>query len=118
MKEILVARFGPLNAIDFVSSRACAFLEFATVEAARRAILASLPINAGGEGGIRIAEGDPESLKRQRDVPRIVIETRKERSDRPAPRGPRGTPNGPPFRGGSGRGRGGFRGGAPPTNPK
>lgn len=118
MKEILIARFGPIKELEFVPSKACAFLEFATVEAARRAITTSLPVNAGGEGGIRIAEGDPDLLKGNRNLPRIVIETRKERSDRPVARNNRGPPNGPPFRGGPGRGRGGPRGGAPVPNPK
>ncbi|KAF8342828.1 uncharacterized protein EI90DRAFT_2838619, partial [Cantharellus anzutake] len=106
MKEILTSRFGPIKELDVVASKGCAFLEFTTVEAARRAIMTSLPPNVGGEGGIRIIEGDPQSIKNPRGVPRIQIETRKERADRPPSRPNRGAPNGP-FRGGPGRGRGG-----------
>jgi len=72
-----------------VRQKACAFLEFVTVEPARRAIVASLPMAQGGDGGIRVGEA------------RIIVETRKERGDRPPPRTP-------PVNGE--RGRGGFRG--------
>ena len=77
-------------------SKACAFLEFTTLDAARRAIVASLSPAAGGEGGIRIGDGSEGAPAR------ISVETRKERGDRPPPRGP-------PMNGDRG-GRGGFRG--------
>ncbi|KAL4254785.1 Ras GTPase-activating protein-binding protein [Abortiporus biennis] len=96
LKSVLTQRFGSLVTIEIVRSKACAFLEFSTVDSARRAIAASLPTNQGGEGGIRIgAPGD-------NNAPRIVVETRKERNERPPPRG---APNG-----GDTRGRGGYRG--------
>lgn len=109
----LTSKFGPIKDLDIVRSRACAFLEFSSVEAARRAITASLNTNHGGEGGVFVdGEGDTPV--------RIFIETRKERGDRPTPR-PRG--GAPPvngenrgqggYRGGRGSGRGG-RGGPPP----
>ncbi|CAL1699359.1 unnamed protein product [Somion occarium] len=102
LRSTLQQRFGPLKNLEVVPSKACAFFEFNTVDAARRAIIASLPPNQGGEGGIRI--GNPQDSHAHR----VVVETRKERGERPPPRGP-------PVNGGdSRRGGGGFRGrGAP-----
>ncbi|KAI0806164.1 hypothetical protein BC629DRAFT_1485709 [Irpex lacteus] len=100
LKNTLTQRFGPIKEVEIVRSKACAFLEFNTVESAKRAIIASLPGNAGGEGGIRIGEASADG-----PPARISVETRKERSER-------GPPRGPPLNGD--RGRGGFRGrGAP-----
>lgn len=94
LRNTLTTRFGPIKELDIVRNKACAFLEFTTLDAARRAIVASLPTPQGGEGGIRIDVGG--------DAPvRISVETRKERGERPPPRG--GPVNGE-------RGRGGFRG--------
>ncbi|KAF8186991.1 hypothetical protein K438DRAFT_1919867 [Mycena galopus ATCC 62051] len=104
----LTQHFGPLKDLEIVRSKACAFFEFQNLEAARRAIVASLPTGQGGEGGVWIDCG-PEvgSL-------RISIETRKERGERPVSRPRGGGPMGE-GRGGEGqgpRGRGdGFRGG-------
>jgi len=102
-----LTRFGPLKApVEIVRNKACAFAEFATVDAAKRAIVVSLPPVAGGEGGIKVDVGGGESLK-------IIVETKKERGERPVSRGRGG---GPPFTGegrGTGSGsdtRGGFRG--------
>ena len=80
LKDTLTKRFGPIEKVDFHRQKACAFLEFTQLDAARRAIAASLPVSQGGEGGIRIdgAEGNA----------RIYVETRKERGERPPPRGP------------------------------
>lgn len=103
LKEVLTARFGAIKELEVVRTKACAFLEFASVESARRAILASLPVNQGGEGGIRIGEDTPNER-----APRITVEMRKERGDRPAS-GARGRTGGPEQRG-SFRGRGGGRG--------
>jgi hypothetical protein len=104
LKNVLSQRFGPVKDVEIVRSKACAFLEFVSLDSARRAIIASLAPNIGGEGGIRI--GDPNDSH----APRIFVETRKERGDRPPPRGPpvngdrgRGSFRG---RGGAGRGRG------------
>jgi len=111
LREVLAARFGPIKELEVIRSKACAFLEFQSVDSARRAILASLPNNLGGEGGIRI--GDDTTTER---APRITVEMRKERGDRPMPGRPPRT-GGPEQRGsfrGRGRGRGdGPRGGAP-----
>lgn len=75
-------------------------MEFTTVEAAKRAIIASLPQGQGGEGGIWIdVGGDIGNL-------RISVETKKERGDRPVSR-PRG---GAPPVNGEGRGGSGYRG--------
>ncbi|KAG9095457.1 hypothetical protein FS749_010417 [Ceratobasidium sp. UAMH 11750] len=112
LREVLTARFGAIKELEVVRTKACAFLEFQSVESARRAILASLPNNLGGEGGIRIGEDTPNER-----APRITVEMRKERADRPIPgRAPR--TGGPEQRGSSFRGRGrgrgdGPRGGAP-----
>jgi hypothetical protein len=87
LEQILTTRFGPIKECEIVRSKACAFLEFKSVDSAKKAIIASLQINAGGEGGIRLDEekyGSPA---------RIIVETKKERGDRPAPR-PRGLPSG------------------------
>ncbi|KDQ09038.1 hypothetical protein BOTBODRAFT_537772 [Botryobasidium botryosum FD-172 SS1] len=94
LRDTLTNRFGPVKELDVVRSKACAFLEFNTVEAARRAILASLPLAQGGEGGIKVGE----------EGVRITVELRKERGDRPPSR-PRNVP--PP----NGEMRGGYRGG-------
>ncbi|KAI0090305.1 hypothetical protein BDY19DRAFT_939486 [Irpex rosettiformis] len=96
LRATLTQRFGPIKDIEILRNKACAFLEFNQLDAAKRAIIASLPVNAGGEGGIRIGEGSADG-----PPPRISIETRKERSERGPPRG---AVNGD-------RGRGGFRGG-------
>ncbi|PSR70571.1 hypothetical protein PHLCEN_2v13542 [Hermanssonia centrifuga] len=96
LRNTLTQRFGPLKEIEIVRSKACAFLEFTQLDAARRAIIASIPVTAGGEGGIRVTDGAADTGVR------ITVETRKERGDRPPPRGP-------PMNGD--RGRGGFRGG-------
>jgi len=94
LRDTLTNRFGPVKELDIVRSKACAFLEFTTVESARRAIVASLPLAQGGEGGIKVGD----------DGTRITVELRKERGDRPPPR-PRNIP--PP----NGDMRGGYRGG-------
>lgn len=98
LSGLLTARFGPIKDLEVVRSKACAFLEFSSVEAARRAIIASLNRNQGGDGGVFL-EVEGNSM-------RIFIETKKERGDRPAPR-PRG---GAPAINGEGRGQGGYRG--------
>lgn len=99
----LLSRFGPVKDVEIVRNKACAFLEFLTLDAAKKAIIASLPVGAGGEGGLRV-DGPEGSV-------RIIVETRKERGERPVSRPRGGAPNGearPSFRGrGAPRGRGG-----------
>ncbi|KXN89331.1 Putative G3BP-like protein [Leucoagaricus sp. SymC.cos] len=108
LQNILTSRFGPLKEIEVVRSKACAFAEFNTVESARRAITASM-----NEGGVYIdAAGEGNQV-------RIVIETRKERGDRPPTRPRGGAPVNGEGRGGHGggyrgRGAGRGRGGPPP----
>ncbi|KAG2740832.1 hypothetical protein P692DRAFT_201842413 [Suillus brevipes Sb2] len=76
-----------------------------SLDAAKKAIIASLPTNAGGEGGLCF--DSPEGSVR------IIVETRKERGDRPVSRPGGGAPNGESR--GSFQGRGGPRGrGCPP----
>ncbi|KAF5345899.1 hypothetical protein D9758_011441 [Tetrapyrgos nigripes] len=98
-----LSRFGPVKSVEIVRNKACAFAEFQNAEAAKRAIIASLSVNAGGEGGLKVeAEGGTQ---------RVIVETKRERGDRPVNNRGRG---GPPFnegRGASGGDRGsGFRG--------
>jgi len=100
-----------------VRSKACAFLEFVSVDSAKRAIIASLTQNQGGDGGVWLDVGGDAAQVR------ISIETKKERGDRPVPR-PRvpsvngeargGAGGGSGFRGGRGGGGRGGRGGAKP----
>jgi Ras GTPase-activating protein-binding protein 2 len=110
LRNTLVSRFGPIKDLDLVRSKACAFLEFNNVDAARRAIVASLPAPQGGEGGIRIDVGDGQQA-------RITVETRKERGERPVSRPRGGAPVNGDVRGGF-RGRGGGPGRGRGTNPK
>lgn len=106
LSNTLAARFGPVKEVEVVRSKACAFLEFMNLDSAKKAIIASLPMNQGGEGGIRIDVGEAGQA-------RINVETKKERGDRPPPR-PRGggPPNGDARGSYRGRGGGGERGGA------
>ncbi|KAJ7359371.1 hypothetical protein DFH08DRAFT_801188 [Mycena albidolilacea] len=105
----LTTTFGPLKDLEIVRSKACAFFEFLSLDAARRAIAASLPNSQGGEGGVWVDCGEGVGTLR------ISIETRKERGDRPVSRPRGGAPLGEGRGGGGGgegRGRGeGFRGG-------
>ncbi|OJT12056.1 hypothetical protein TRAPUB_11394 [Trametes pubescens] len=96
LRTTLAARFGPVKELEIVRSKVCAFLEFTQLDAAKRAIAASLPLPQGGEGGIRIETDGGAGQAR------VYVETRKERGERPGPRG------GAPINGD--RGRGGFRG--------
>ncbi|KAG8831048.1 hypothetical protein FRC17_003781 [Serendipita sp. 399] len=58
-EQTLSARFGPIKECEIIRSKACAFLEFRSVESAKKAIIASLSPEAGGEGGIRFDEEKP-----------------------------------------------------------
>lgn len=112
LKTTLSTRFGPIKELEILRSKACAFLEFAHLDSAKRAIAASLSPAQGGEGGIRI------DLDGGAGQARILVETRKEKSERQPPRGP--PMNGGDSRRGSFRGRGGpgggrGRGGPPPS---
>ncbi|EJU02152.1 NTF2-domain-containing protein [Dacryopinax primogenitus] len=104
LADVLMNRFGPIKELEIVRSKACAFLEFTSVESAAKAIQASLPTSQGGQGSVRVpVEGGGY-------VP-VHIETRKERGERPVSR-PRG--GGPGQQGqtgqGEGRGAGNYRG--------
>jgi hypothetical protein len=97
LEQLLTTRFGPIKECEIVRNKACAFLEFKSIESAKKAIIASLPVQQGGEGGLKL---DEEKYGGQQQ--RIVVETRKERGDRPQPRprvmtgdgGGRGAPTG------------------------
>lgn len=113
LQKTLTDRFGALKDLEVVRGKACAFLEFLSLDSAKRAIVASLPLAQGGEGGVRVDVGaDIGQL-------RITVETKKERGERPPPRprtnGPGGQTGGERggFRGGRGGGRG--RGGGAPS---
>ena len=95
LRTTLTTRFGPIKELEIVRNKACAFLEFHQLEAAKRAIIVSLPVSQGGEGGIRIKTDGGAGQAR------IIVETRKERGERPPPR---------PMSMNGDRGRGGFRG--------
>ena len=79
LRNTLVGQFGPVKDLNIVRNKACAFLEFSDVDAARRAIVASLPASKGGEGGICIDVEDGQQV-------RITVETRKARGERPVSR--------------------------------
>lgn len=55
-----------------VYSLSCAILEFQHVSDARKAIIASLPVQQGGEGGVCFDVGDGQQMT-------ISVETRKRR---------------------------------------
>lgn len=112
LKDTLSTRFGPIKEVEIVRNKACAFLEFTSLDDAKHAIIASLPVSQGGDGGIR--------LSTETGFVRISVETRKERSERPPPRPRGGAPNNGESRGGFRGGRGGGRGrgvAAPPPPP-
>ncbi|KIK56641.1 hypothetical protein GYMLUDRAFT_247673 [Collybiopsis luxurians FD-317 M1] len=91
-----LSRFGSLKRVDIVRSKACAFVEFSTVDAARSAIVSSLPSGVGDKGGgVEVDVRGSETFK-------VFVETRRKRGDRPTSRGRGG---GPPLAGG-GRGSG------------
>ncbi|KAG6886892.1 hypothetical protein C0992_001748 [Termitomyces sp. T32_za158] len=74
LNTTLTQRFGPIKDLEVVRSKACAFLEFQSIDSARRAISASpIYVDAGADSGQL----------------RISVETKKERADRPPSR-PRG----------------------------
>jgi hypothetical protein len=89
----VASRFGEVAKVEIVKSKACAFVEFANVQSARKAIIASLSTAQGGEGGVKVGtEGG-----------KLNFETRKEKDERRPKGGARG---GAPERGGA---RGGAR---------
>lgn len=93
-------KFGHIKDIEMVRNRACAFVEFETLEAARDAIITSLHKSQGGDGGVIVSSKGGNF--------RVSVETKKERGERQVGR-PRG---GGPGQGvnGSNDGRGGYRG--------
>ena len=115
LSQTLAQRFGPVKDVEIVRSKACAFLEFLSLDAAKKAIVASLPQNQGGEGGVRVDVGGDAGPVR------IFVETRKERGERPQSRPRGGGPMNGEMRGGFRGGRGGpgrGRGGPPPSGGK
>ncbi|GAA5991306.1 hypothetical protein JCM11641_002818 [Rhodosporidiobolus odoratus] len=106
LRDALTSRFGPLKEMDIVRSKACAFVEFTSLEAARRAIQASLRPSDGGEGGIHIDVG-------QSMPARINVVERMQKGERPISNRARGggAVGAPPGRDVQGPNRGG-RGGA------
>ncbi len=93
-----LTNFGTIKEIDIVRPKTCAYVEFTSVDAAKRAIIASLPTAQGGGGGIRVeASGGAPSVQ-------ITVEAKRERGDWPVSRFRGGAPQGET------RGGGGFRG--------
>lgn len=88
----VAARFGEVAKVEIVKTKACAFVEFAKIESARKAIVASLTVQQGGDGGVKAGEG------------KLNFETRKEKDERRPKGGNRG---GVPERGGARGGRSG-----------
>ncbi|WOO77117.1 Putative G3BP-like protein [Vanrija pseudolonga] len=86
----IASRFGDVVKVEIVKGKACAFVEFAKVESARKAIIASLSTHQGGEGGVSHGEG------------KLNFETRKEKDER----GPKGRRGGAPEGGAAPRGGG------------
>ncbi|KAF9051606.1 hypothetical protein BJ165DRAFT_1340784 [Panaeolus papilionaceus] len=90
-----LSKFGALKGKpDVVHSKVCAFVEFANVEIAKRAIISSLNTSAGGDGGVWIdvssnpnagAAGGATDPARPGQI-RVFVETKKERGDRPVNR--------------------------------
>ncbi|EGG12063.1 uncharacterized protein MELLADRAFT_76555 [Melampsora larici-populina 98AG31] len=104
LKDQLTKRFGPIKDLDVIRTKACGFLEFQSIESAKKAIQMSLPFNLGGKGGISINSNGEEFM--------IVIESKRQPGERgrPIDAGPKrgfGGGNG----GGGGGGGGGERGG-------
>ncbi|GAA5940122.1 uncharacterized protein JCM15063_001713 [Sporobolomyces koalae] len=79
LREVLTSRFGPLKELDIIRSKACAFVEFANLNDARKAIQVSLRHNDGGENGIMFET--PSG-----DKARINVVERKPHNERPPPR--------------------------------
>ena len=106
----VASRFGEVAKVEIVKSKACAFVEFAKVEFARKAIVASLSVPQGGEGGVKAGEG------------KINFETRKEKDERRPKAGNRnGAPEVGSARGGArtgGQGRDSVREDAPPNGER
>ncbi|ODN84752.1 hypothetical protein, variant [Cryptococcus amylolentus CBS 6039] len=66
----LASKFGEVKSVEIVGQKACAFVEFAKVESARKAIQHSLPVEQGGEGGTKFPNGT------------LFFEPRKEKDER------------------------------------
>jgi hypothetical protein len=66
LRKTLTARFGPINNLHIARSKACAFLEFSSVDAARKAIQVSQRQEFGGEGGIQV-NGEWIHLEKKKD---------------------------------------------------
>ncbi|KAF8649334.1 hypothetical protein AX16_005869 [Volvariella volvacea WC 439] len=113
LREAL-SRFGTTKDIDVVRGRQVAYVEFETVDSAKRAIIASLPQNQGGGGGVWIDVNGAENGQ-----VRISVEVKKEKGERGGPGGPGGIGRGGRDGGARGGhvngerqdgGRGGYRG--------
>jgi hypothetical protein len=102
LQAALEAQFGPMKECQVIAAKGCAFAEFGSDEATKKAIQMSLPISQGGEGGVKV---NPNGW--------MVIVEEKIRSQGNAARGARGG-GASMNRGGRGGGRGGpgGRGGA------
>jgi len=115
--EQTLSRFGSIKDLEILRNKACAFLEFHSVDSARKAIIASLGQQQGGDGGVWVeVGGEPH---------RIFIETKKDKAERGPSRPYRGAQQvnggergGAPQSGGNFRGRGSGRGGSRGTAQK
>ncbi|PWN49177.1 hypothetical protein IE53DRAFT_160190 [Violaceomyces palustris] len=109
LRSAFETQFGALRECQVVASKACAFAEFVSPEAAKKAIVASLPIREGGQGGVQVGK----------DGWTVIVEEKRKPGDRPAGGARSGGPGG---RGGNGGDRGSYtrtntgRGGAARTH--
>lgn len=54
VRQTLSKRFGTIRELDLMPDKGCGFVEFASVEQARRAVQACMPVNQGGAGFITL----------------------------------------------------------------
>ncbi|GAA5993795.1 hypothetical protein JCM5350_007673 [Sporobolomyces pararoseus] len=106
LKEVLTTRFGPLKELDIIRSKACAFVEFVSLNDARKAIQVSMRHQDGGENGIIFETPTGEKA-------RINVVERKPHNERPPPKPRSNTQNNSESgaAGGGGGGQGGGKGG-------
>ncbi|GAA5964522.1 hypothetical protein JCM3765_005221 [Sporobolomyces pararoseus] len=103
LKEVLSTRFGPLKELDIIRSKACAFVEFVSLNDARKAIQVSMRHQDGGENGIIFETPTGEKA-------RINVVERKPHNERPPPK-PRSNTQNNSESGAAGGGQGGGKGG-------
>lgn len=97
LQSVLESKFGPMKECQVIPAKACAFGEFASADAARKAIQMSLPSSQGGEGGVKVGKNGWS----------VIVEEKR----KPGERGAAGASAGRGGRGGNAAGQGSGRGG-------